>query len=53
MIIIGESDRYHHRPLYAEIVHRAHQAGLAGASVFRGWRVSALRHAFTRTGSCH
>jgi len=36
MIIIGESDRYHHRPLYAEIVHRAHQAGLAGASVFRG-----------------
>ncbi|HEX9031095.1 MAG TPA: DUF190 domain-containing protein [Streptosporangiaceae bacterium] len=35
-IFVGESDRYHHRPLYAEIVHRAHQAGLAGASVFRG-----------------
>lgn len=35
-VFIGESDRHHHRPLYAEIVHRAHQAGLAGASVFRG-----------------
>lgn len=35
-IFIGESDRFHHRPLYAEIVHRAHRAGLAGASVFRG-----------------
>jgi uncharacterized protein len=35
-IFIGESDRYHHKPLYAEIVRRAHQRGLAGASVFRG-----------------
>jgi PII-like signaling protein len=35
-IFIGESDRYHHRPLYAEIVHRAHERGLSGASVFRG-----------------
>jgi uncharacterized protein len=35
-IFIGESDRFNHRPLYAEIVHRAHQRGLAGASVFRG-----------------
>ena len=35
-IFIGESDRYNHKPLYAEIVHRAHQRGLAGASVFRG-----------------
>lgn len=35
-IFIGESDRWHHRPLYAEIVRRAHQAGLAGASVLRG-----------------
>jgi PII-like signaling protein len=35
-VIIGESDQFHHRPLYTEIVHRAHQAGLAGASVFRG-----------------
>jgi uncharacterized protein len=35
-VIVGESDVIHHRPLYAEIVHRARQAGLAGASVFRG-----------------
>ncbi|MEU7009865.1 DUF190 domain-containing protein [Streptomyces sp. NPDC046332] len=35
-ILVGESDAWHHRPLYAEIVHRAHEAGLAGASVFRG-----------------
>ncbi|MFR0354057.1 DUF190 domain-containing protein [Streptomyces sediminimaris] len=27
---------WHHRPAYAELVHRAHRAGLAGASVFRG-----------------
>jgi PII-like signaling protein len=35
-VLIGESDQWRHRPLYAEIVHRAHEAGLAGASVFRG-----------------
>jgi len=35
-IFIGEDDRWHHRPLYTEIVHRAHAAGLAGASVLRG-----------------
>jgi len=35
-IFIGEDDRLHHRPLYTEIVHRAHAAGLAGASVLRG-----------------
>jgi uncharacterized protein len=35
-IFVGESDRHQHRPVYAEIIHRAHEAGLAGASVFRG-----------------
>jgi uncharacterized protein len=35
-VFIGESDRHHHKPLYVEIVHRAHAAGLAGASVLRG-----------------
>jgi uncharacterized protein len=35
-VFVGESDQAHHRPLYTEIVHRAHAAGLAGASVFRG-----------------
>ncbi|MFF7639842.1 DUF190 domain-containing protein [Streptomyces canus] len=28
---------WHHKPAYAEIVHRAHAAGLAGASVFHGF----------------
>jgi PII-like signaling protein len=35
-VFVGETDQWHHRPLYTEIVHRAHQAGLAGASVLRG-----------------
>lgn len=35
-ILTGENDTWHRRPLYSEIVHRAHAAGLAGASVFRG-----------------
>jgi uncharacterized protein len=35
-MIVGEGDLWHHKPLYSEIVHRAHAAGLAGASVFRG-----------------
>ncbi len=35
-VFISENDQFHHRPLYTEIVHRAHAAGLAGASVVRG-----------------
>ena len=35
-IVIGEDDTWHGKPLYTEIVHRAHAAGMAGASVFRG-----------------
>ena len=35
-IHLGEDDQWHHKPLYTEIVHRAHVFGLAGASVFRG-----------------
>ena len=35
-IYIGESDRHGHTPLATEIVLRAHAAGMAGASVFRG-----------------
>lgn len=35
-IFVGESDQWHHKPLFTEIVHRAHAAGLAGASVLRG-----------------
>ena len=35
-IFVKANDRWHHRPLYTEIVHRAHRGGLAGASVFHG-----------------
>ena len=35
-IFVGETHQWHHGPLYAEIVHRAHKAGLAGATVVRG-----------------
>jgi PII-like signaling protein len=36
LTVIGESDTVGHRSLYTEVVHRAHEAGLIGASVFRG-----------------
>lgn len=35
-VFVGEDDSWHHKPLVGEIVRRAHAAGLAGASVFRG-----------------
>lgn len=35
-VYVGENDTWRHKPLFAEIVHRARAAGLAGASVFRG-----------------
>ena len=35
-IFIGESDQHGHKPLATEIVHRAHAAGIAGATVLRG-----------------
>ncbi|GAA4479856.1 DUF190 domain-containing protein [Rhodococcus olei] len=35
-IILGLDDMWHHRPKFQEIVRRARDAGLAGASVWRG-----------------
>ncbi|MFJ9899241.1 DUF190 domain-containing protein [Streptomyces sp. NPDC091280] len=33
---LDASALWHHRPAYAELVHRAHREGLTGASVFHG-----------------
>jgi len=35
-IFIGESDRWHHQPLYEAIVMKARERHLAGATVLRG-----------------
>lgn len=35
-IFVGESDRWHGRPLHEAIVRRAREEGLAGATVLRG-----------------
>src|SRR5213594_2887770 len=35
-IFIGESDRWHGKPLYEAIVRRVREEGLAGATVIRG-----------------
>ena len=35
-IFIGESDRWHHQPLYEVIVLKARELHLAGATVLRG-----------------
>lgn len=35
-VLVGETDQWHHHPVYTEVVGRAHAAGLAGATVLRG-----------------
>jgi len=35
-VFVGESDRWHGKPLYQAIVERMREAGLAGATVMRG-----------------
>jgi len=35
-ILIGESDKYHGKPLYEALVERFRKKGLAGATVLRG-----------------
>ncbi|WP_433201051.1 DUF190 domain-containing protein [Nocardia sp. CA-107356] len=35
-VLLDEDDKWRHGPLYHEIVRRARDAGLAGASVWRG-----------------
>jgi len=35
-VYIGESDKWHHQPLYVALVERLRKEGFAGATVFRG-----------------
>jgi uncharacterized protein len=35
-IFIGESDQWHHQPLYLALLERLRREGFAGATVFRG-----------------
>jgi PII-like signaling protein len=35
-ILVDENDTWHHHSVYVEIVRRAHDEGLAGATVLRG-----------------
>lgn len=46
-VMLGESDRHGHRPLYEAIVLKARESGLAGATVFKspmGFGPSSLLH---------
>ncbi|MGZ4619210.1 MAG: DUF190 domain-containing protein [Frankiaceae bacterium] len=52
-ILVGETDSYHHRPVYHEIVQRARKAGLAGASVFHGIDGFGPSHRFHPHGPLH
>lgn len=51
-VLIGEDDTWRHKPLYTEIVHRAHSAGLAGATVLRGIEGYGRPRAYTPRGCC-
>ncbi|WP_282689830.1 MULTISPECIES: DUF190 domain-containing protein [unclassified Streptomyces] len=35
-VLVDDTDTWHHKPVCTEIVHRAHAAGLSGASIFHG-----------------
>lgn len=35
-ILIGETDKWEHKPLYDEIVRLCHSLGIAGVTVFKG-----------------
>ncbi len=48
-IFLGESDRAGHHALHTEIVRRAREAGLAGATVLRGVEGFGARSRFIHT----
>ena len=48
-IFVDDTDTWQHKPLFTEIVHRAHAFGLAGATVLRGvegFGASSVLHGF-------
>jgi|ERR1035437_539816 PII-like signaling protein len=48
MIVVDEDTTFEHKPVYTQIMQRALDAGLAGASVFRGIEgFGASRHLHT------
>jgi PII-like signaling protein len=51
-IYIGESDQWHRKPLYQELVRAARRHGLAGATVLRGIEGSGRPRASTPVASC-
>lgn len=42
-VLLGESDRWHHKPVYTEIVHRAQRAGWPAPASSTASRASARR----------
>lgn len=46
-IVVDGADLWHHKPLYVEIIHRAHRHGMAGATAIRGME------GFTATSQIH
>lgn len=51
-VFIGESDRYRHKPLYEQIVLKARELRLAGATVLRGPRGTVPQAVCTQQKSC-
>lgn len=43
-IFLTEGDHHHHKPLYVEIVSKAHKDGLSGATVLKGFDGFGTKH---------
>jgi PII-like signaling protein len=51
-IHIGESDRWHGKPLYQAIIELLRRDNFSGATVLRGWAATAHQAFITLTGFC-
>ncbi|NTV08182.1 MAG: DUF190 domain-containing protein [Chlorobium limicola] len=43
-VFVGEQEKFNHHPIYEQLVSRALEHGMAGATVFRGLLSFGLRH---------